>query len=134
MRTTLTLDDDLGGLLKRRARELGISFKEAVNRTIRAGLGMSGAAGRLPAPKTIPHSFGFKPGIDLDKLGQLADELEAEALADNFDDSPRRKRSRSRPCSPTLPSPASGGGKGGGCTRGLACGGTRVWRVPKASD
>jgi hypothetical protein len=30
MRTTLTLDDDLAGLLKQRARELGIPFKEAV--------------------------------------------------------------------------------------------------------
>jgi len=28
MRTTLTLDDDLAGLLKQRARELGIPFKE----------------------------------------------------------------------------------------------------------
>jgi hypothetical protein len=26
----------------------------------------------------IPHSFGFKPGIDLNKLNQLVDELEAE--------------------------------------------------------
>lgn len=39
VRTTLTIDDDLAGLLKRRARELGVPFKEAVNRTIRAGLG-----------------------------------------------------------------------------------------------
>ena len=44
MRTTLTLDDDLAGLLKQRARELGIPFKEAVNRTIRAGLGEAAAA------------------------------------------------------------------------------------------
>jgi hypothetical protein len=96
MRTTLTLDDDLAGLLKRRARELGIPFKEAVNRTIRAGLEEEAAAPRHPAPKTIPHSFGFRPGIDLDKLGQLADELEAEAFAEKLDDSPRRKRPRSR--------------------------------------
>ncbi|HEV2954877.1 MAG TPA: hypothetical protein VGX95_02055 [Xanthobacteraceae bacterium] len=34
-----------------------------------------------PVPKTIPHAFGFRPGIDLDKLNQLADELEAEAYA-----------------------------------------------------
>ncbi len=27
-------------------------------------------------PRTIPHSFGFLPGIDLDKLNQLVDELE----------------------------------------------------------
>jgi hypothetical protein len=44
LRTTLTLDDNLARLLTRRARELGISFKEAVNRTIRAGLGEAIAA------------------------------------------------------------------------------------------
>jgi hypothetical protein len=96
MRTTLTLDDDLTGLLKQRARALGIPFKEAVNRTIRAGLGEATASRRHPAPKTISHSFGFRPGIDLDKLGQLADELEAEAFADKIHDSARRKRPRSR--------------------------------------
>ena len=36
---------------------------------------------RQAAPKTITQSFGFMPGIDLDKLGQLADELEVEAFA-----------------------------------------------------
>ena len=96
MRTTLTLDDDLAGLLKERARELGVPFKEAVNRTIRAGLGEVALASKRPAPKTIPHSFGFRPGVDLDKLGQLADELEADAFADKAHDSARRKRSRSR--------------------------------------
>jgi len=97
MRTTLTLDDDLAGLLKQRARELGIPFKDAVNRTIRAGLGEAAAARRGPAPKVIPHSFGFRPGVDLDELGQLLDELEAEAYADKLDDSARRQRPRSRP-------------------------------------
>jgi hypothetical protein len=96
MRTTLTLDDDLAGLLKRRARELGIPFKEVVNRTIRTGLGETGKARRSPAPKTAPHSFGFRPGVDLDRLGQLADELEAESFTDKINDSARRKRSRSR--------------------------------------
>jgi hypothetical protein len=96
MRTTLTLDDDLAGLLKQRAQELGVPFKEAVNRTIRAGLGDAASAGRRPAPKIAPHSFGFRPGVDLNKLGQLADELEAEAFADKAHDSARRKRPRSR--------------------------------------
>jgi hypothetical protein len=67
--------------LKQRAREPGVPFKEAVNRTIRAGLGDAASARRPPAPKTIPH---FRPGIDVDKLGQLADELEAEAFADKM--------------------------------------------------
>ena len=96
MRTTLTLDDDLAGLLKRRARKLGISFKEAVNRSIRAGLGEAVAARPQPTPKTMPHSFGFRPGIDLDKLGQLVDELEAEGFAESLDDPARRKRPDSR--------------------------------------
>jgi hypothetical protein len=99
MRTTLTLEDDLAGLLKRRARELGIPFKEVVNRTIRAGLGEAAKARPHSTPKTIPHSFGFKPGIDLDKLGQLADELEAEAFVEasrQTHDPARRQRSRSR--------------------------------------
>jgi hypothetical protein len=81
MRTTLTIDDDLAGLLKQRARELGVPFKEVVNRTIRAGLGEAAKTCRGASPKTVPHSFGFRPGVDLDKLGQLADELEAEAFA-----------------------------------------------------
>jgi hypothetical protein len=96
VRTTLTIDDDLAGLLKRRASELGLPFKEVVNRTIRAGLGEAVTARRRKTPKTIPHSFGFRPGIDLDKLGQLADEMEAEALAGTINDSAGRKRSRSR--------------------------------------
>jgi hypothetical protein len=28
-----------------------------------------------------PHAFGFKPGIDLDRINQLVDELESEETA-----------------------------------------------------
>ena len=31
--------------------------------------------------KVKPHAFGFKPGVDVDRLNQLADELEAEEVA-----------------------------------------------------
>ena len=99
MRTTLTIDDDLAGLLKRRARELGVPFKDVVNRSIRIGLGEAAKPQRRATLKTIPHSFGFRPGIDVDKLGQLADELEAEAFAASAEkshDPARRQRSRSR--------------------------------------
>lgn len=109
MRMTLKLDDDLAGLLKRRARELGVPFKEAVNCTLRTGLACpredeaalrrrqgEAAAGRHPAPKTLPHSFGLRPGIDPDKLEQLADELEAETFAEGLHDPSRLKCSRSR--------------------------------------
>jgi hypothetical protein len=104
VRTTLTIDDDLAGLLKRQARELGLPFKDVLNRALRAGLGEAAKPRRRTAPKTIPHAFGFKPGIDLDKLNQLVDELEAERYAAGQrtlrtvmrHDPARRQRSRSR--------------------------------------
>ena len=84
MRTTLTLDDDVAALLRQQAATLGVSFKEMVNRALRAGLSREMAPRDTPVPKTIPHSFGFRPGVDLDKLNQLADELEAEATAESL--------------------------------------------------
>jgi hypothetical protein len=105
MRTTLTIDDDIAGLLKQRARELGLPFKAVVNRTLRAGLGEEARPRKRAVPKVTPHSFGFRPGIDLDKLNQLVDELEAESYAAGLEaqsrelaghDPARRQRSRSR--------------------------------------
>jgi len=79
MRVTLTIDDDLAGLMKRRARELGLPFKEVVKRTLRAGLGEEAKSRKQSVPKVFSHSFGFKPGINLDKLNQLLDELEVKS-------------------------------------------------------
>jgi len=53
-------------------------MKTVINEALRLGLGM---VGKLPRPKRFkvwPNAFGFKPGIDLDRLNQLVDELEAE--------------------------------------------------------
>jgi len=74
MHITLTIDDDLARTLKERAREMGVSFEKVVNGTLREGLGESANIHRGKPPKTMPHSFGFKPGIDTDKLAQLPDE------------------------------------------------------------
>jgi hypothetical protein len=82
MRTTLTIDDDVAGLLQRRAQELGLPFKDIVNRLLRQGLAESSRPVSPSPPRTLPHSFGFRPGIDLDRLNQLADQLEAEAFRD----------------------------------------------------
>jgi hypothetical protein len=77
MRTTLTIDDDLAGILKRKARELDQPFKEVVNTALRRGL----AANLAELPQTIavrPHDFGEnRPGIDSNRYNQLADELAA---------------------------------------------------------
>jgi len=81
MRTTLTIDDDVASVLQRECALKGMSFKELVNATLRRGLSQERVACSVSRVVTRPHSFGFKPGIDPDKLNQLADELEAEAFA-----------------------------------------------------
>lgn len=73
MRTTVTLDADVAARLKEAARARGVSFKEALNSAIRAGL----AAGRAAqAYHTPSRSLGLRPGLDLDKALHLADEIE----------------------------------------------------------
>lgn len=73
MRTTVTLDPDVEARLREVARERGVSFKEALNGAIRAGLG----AERDARPYHVPaRSLGLLPGIDLDKALQLAGEIE----------------------------------------------------------
>ena len=39
---------------------------------------MGAKAPRPPRFEVQPHDFGFKPGIDQNRLNQLVDELEAE--------------------------------------------------------
>lgn len=64
-------------LVERAMRERGLSFKEAVNEAIRAGLGPA-----QPSPRryTTPRDLG-PPRVDLTKALSLAGELEDEALA-----------------------------------------------------
>ena len=78
MRTTLTLDPDVARRLKARMAEKKLSLKQAVNEALRAGLATGRANPRVKF-SVQPHSCQFKPGIDLDKLNQLVDELEAES-------------------------------------------------------
>ena len=80
MRTTLTLDADVARTLKAAVRRRRVTFKEAVNHALRAGLGMESRRGPRAAFAVKPHSGGFKPGIDPHKLNKLAAELEDEAV------------------------------------------------------
>lgn len=79
MRTTVTLDPDLGVRLKKLARERDISFKEALNATLRAGLATEQPASR-PFVVHARH-MGTRPGVDIDRALRLADQLEDEAIA-----------------------------------------------------
>lgn len=80
MRTTLTIDDDLAAILERETKRKGMSFKDLVNSALRRGLVAEQLVANKKQVVTRPHRFGFKPGIDLDKLNQFADELEVEAV------------------------------------------------------
>jgi hypothetical protein len=77
MRTTVTLDADTEALLRKRMRERGVSFKQALNDAIREGLAPQG---------NVAHPFHTEtadlglPAINLDRALALAGELEDEEL------------------------------------------------------
>jgi len=82
MRTTLTLDPDVEKLLRDETYRTRRSFKAVVNDAIRNGL-----ASRVVAESSVPYrvkpkTMGVLPGVDLLKLQELADELEAEEFRD----------------------------------------------------
>jgi len=76
MRTTVTLDSDTAELLEQAVRERRVSFKQALNDAVRAGLG--------PRPTTEPYhlrTFDLgAPSAPLTKALQLAADLEDEEL------------------------------------------------------
>lgn len=79
MRTTVTLDPDVAARLKEETRKRGISFKEALNSSVRRGLARGEGKSR-PYQLPPPHRMGAKPGVNLDKALQLAGELEDEEI------------------------------------------------------
>ncbi|HEX7325136.1 MAG TPA: hypothetical protein VF292_07265 [Rhodanobacteraceae bacterium] len=77
MRTTITLEPDVATLLKKAMRERDLTFKDAVNQAIRAGLCRKTAA-KVPPFKQRTVHMG-KPLVDLTKALSLADELDDAA-------------------------------------------------------
>jgi hypothetical protein len=73
MRTTVTLDPDVEARLREVARERGVSFKEALNSAVRAGLMM---AQKPREYRTPSRALGLCPGVNLDKVLQTAADLE----------------------------------------------------------
>lgn len=78
MRTTVTLDDDVAARLKQVARERGISFKEALNRAVRAGLRTESSAKRRS--RTPTRALGLRAGVELTKAVAVAAAMEDEEL------------------------------------------------------
>lgn len=75
MRTTITLDEDVAVQLRRVMRERDLTWKDAVNATLRAGLG---ARQQVRAYKLPTFRMGARPGLDLDHALRLAAALDDE--------------------------------------------------------
>ena len=74
----MTIDPDLAAKLRRIARERGISFKDALNTILRAGIGAQGGAAR--PYRLRARSLKLRPGVDLDRALRLATTLEDEEI------------------------------------------------------
>jgi len=81
MRTTLTLDPAVAARLRSEMRRTGKTLKAVVNDALTRGLGGGGRPVRPPRFEVRPHAFGVRPGVDLDRLNQLVDELESDDAA-----------------------------------------------------
>lgn len=78
MRTTVTLDSDVEAKLRAVMRERGVSFKVALNESVRSGLASSSRPSKRF--RVQPRRMGARPGVDLDKALRLAGELEDQEL------------------------------------------------------
>jgi hypothetical protein len=80
MRTTLTLENDVAEGLRQATASGKISLKQAVNETLRVGLGLRPAKVQTPF-RVKTHRSEYCPGVDRGRFNQLVDELEADAFA-----------------------------------------------------
>lgn len=81
MPTTLTLDDDLAGLLRTAAQQKGQPMAEMAFSLLRTALGEPPPMPLSSTPFRIrPHQGVFAPGVPLNKLNQLAEELDVDAF------------------------------------------------------
>jgi Ribbon-helix-helix protein, copG family len=79
MRTTLTIDDDLMAALQEEARRRRTSFREVVNKSLRAGLG--GTPKKKSRAVVRVYESKLRSGFDPAGFNKLVDELEDEALS-----------------------------------------------------
>jgi len=78
VRTTLTLDRDVAEGLAKEMRRSGRGLKATINEALRRGLRLAGRPPRAPRFTVEAQALGIRPGIDLDRVNQLVDELDAQ--------------------------------------------------------
>ena len=77
----MTFDPDVAEGVRHAMRRTGKGLKAVVNEALRVGLAVGSKPPRPVPFKVQPHAFGVKPGVDLDRVNQLVDELEAAEAA-----------------------------------------------------
>ena len=82
MRTTVTLESDVQALIHRVMKERGISFKEALNSAVRAGLTQGRSKRRYFVQKS--YSLGSDQNFRWDKALEASSSLEDEELGRKF--------------------------------------------------
>lgn len=80
MRTTVTLEKDVEGMLRDEMHRSRRSFKQTLNAALRSGL-----TGKAVQPRAKPfvvkaRALGLHAGIDPTSFNKLADELEVDAF------------------------------------------------------
>lgn len=80
MRTTITLDADVEALIRNVMKERGISFKEALNFAVRAGLTTQSRRGRRSFVQKS-FSLGAEQNFRWDKALEAAAAMEDEELS-----------------------------------------------------
>jgi len=76
VRTTLTLDEDIAPKLKAESRKTGRPFRDTVNACLRAGLTLRKQGDSARPFRVKARDLGLRPGINIDKVSALLDELE----------------------------------------------------------
>jgi hypothetical protein len=76
VRTTLTLDEDVAAKLKAESRKTGRPFRDTVNSCLRAGLSVQKQSAAARPFRVKAHDMGLRPGINIDKVSAMLDELE----------------------------------------------------------
>lgn len=81
MRTTVTLDPDVESILRQAMQETGQGFKTVLNQAVRKGL--AGTAAGKEAPFVVrAKNMGLAPGVDVNRINQFLDEIEADGYVD----------------------------------------------------
>ena len=74
-RTTVTLEDDVMGLLKNQVRLTGKTFKSVVNDALRAGLA-HGSTQLSSSFTVVPKDLGARQGCEFDDIAGLIETAE----------------------------------------------------------